>query len=83
MRFRNWRCDCDWIELGKLIRDGCVLVLTDGIFVRKGELKSVCLVFVERVVVEDFDVHLPFLQSIGLDDGDTRREVLIHLGKCE
>lgn len=34
--------------------------LTDWVFVVEGEFQSVGLVFVDWVVVEDFDVHLPF-----------------------
>lgn len=41
---------------------GCSL--TDWVFVVEGELESVGLVFVDWVVVEDFDVHLPFFQAI-------------------
>lgn len=38
--------------------------LTNWVFVVEGEFESVGLVFVNWVVVEDFDVHLPFFQVV-------------------
>lgn len=56
-----------------------VLCHTDGIFVRKSELQAENLVFVKRVFIEDFDVHLPFTQIFGLHDRYSLWEGLLHL----
>jgi hypothetical protein len=41
--------------------------LTDRIFRPKGEFESVGLVLVERVVVKDLNVHLPFFEIVVFD----------------
>jgi hypothetical protein len=43
-------------------------VLTDWIFLSEGEFQAIGLVLVERVVVQDFDVHLPFFEVVGFGD---------------
>jgi hypothetical protein len=55
------------------------LGLTDGILVAEGEFQSVRLVEVERVVIEDLNVHLPFLKSVTLDNLDSWRDMVLHL----
>lgn len=52
---------------------------TDGIFLAEGEFKTVDLVLVQRVVVEDADVHLPFFEVVGFGEGDSRGEMALHL----
>lgn len=52
---------------------------TDRIFLAEGELKTVDLVLVQRVVVEDADVHLPFFEVVGFGEGNSRGEVTLHL----
>ena len=52
---------------------------TDWVLIAKGEFESVGLVLVERVGVEDFDVHLPFFEVFGLDDCDSGGKVVFHL----
>ena len=42
-------------------------------------MEAVGFVVVERVVVEDLDVHEPLLEVVGLDEGDSRGEVTLEL----
>lgn len=37
------------------------------------------MALVDRVVIEDFDIHLPLLQVVGLGDRDARGYVLFQL----
>lgn len=54
----SWSCWRGGTRLSRRVRFG--MDLTDWVFVVEGEFQSVGLVFVDWVVVEDFDVHLPF-----------------------
>jgi len=45
----------------------------------KLEHQPVCLVLVQRVVVQDFDVHDPFLEVVCRYEGDTRGNMLVKL----
>lgn len=42
--------------------------LTNGVLARKGKLEPISLILVDRIVVQDLDVHLPFLEIIRLDN---------------
>lgn len=52
---------------------------TDGIFRAKGELQTIRLVLVQRIRVQNLDVHLPLLEIVRLDDRDSGRQVALHL----
>ena len=52
---------------------------TDGVAGAELEFESVRLAFVERVVVEDPDVHLPFFQVVDRGDADSWREMFMDL----
>lgn len=52
---------------------------TDGILRRKGELQPVDLVLVQRVLVEDAEVHLPFFEVVGFGNCDSRGQMALHL----
>jgi hypothetical protein len=53
--------------------------VTDWVLRVKGESQSVHLVPIQRVVVQDSDVHLPFLEVLGFGEGDSRGEVFLYL----
>lgn len=36
-------------------------LFTDWVFIVEGEFKSVGVAFIQMVVIENFDIHLPFL----------------------
>lgn len=54
-------------------------LLTNGVFGRESKLESVCLIFVERVVIEDLNVHLPFFQTVGFHYRNAGRNVVFDL----
>lgn len=52
---------------------------TDGVFVGKSKLQPIGVAFVDWVVVEHFDVHLPLFQIVGFGDRDAWWYVVLHL----
>jgi hypothetical protein len=53
--------------------------LTYGIFGSELEFQPICLVGVQRIVVEDFNIHLPFLEILGLRYGNAWGEMFVDL----
>lgn len=53
--------------------------LTDRIRTAELELQPVDLIFVQRVVVQHPNVHIPFLEIRGRGDTDAWREMLVDL----
>ena len=58
-----------------------VTLLTYGILIAEYETQSVYLVFVEWVIIQYSDVHLPFSKVVRLDQVNTRRQLLFRLGE--
>lgn len=54
---------------------------TDRVAATKLEAETVDLAPVDRVVVQDTDVHLPFFQIVRRGDADAGREVIVDLGE--
>lgn len=52
---------------------------TDRILRRKGKLQPVDLVLVQRVLIEDSEVHLPFFEVVGFGNRNSRGEMALHL----
>ena len=52
---------------------------TDWIALAKLELKAICLVLVDGVVVQDLDVHDPDKQVLRRYESDARRCLLVEL----
>lgn len=87
----GWECDkLDFWGLCKKTKTNTIKIpllpkvqfrwfLTNGVFGRESKLESVCLIFVERVVIEDFDVHLPFFQTVGFHNRNAGRNVVFDL----
>lgn len=42
--------------------------LTNRVFVAEGELEPVDLVLVQRIVIQNLDIHLPFLEVVRCGD---------------
>jgi hypothetical protein len=53
---------------------------TDGIRRTEPELEPVCLVLVERIGVEHLDIQEPFLEIVGRNQLDPRRQRIADLG---
>lgn len=51
------------------------------VLVAKYETEAVDLVFIDGIVIEDLDVHLPFSEVVCFDDLYPRRELLFGLGR--
>lgn len=58
-------------------------VRTYGVIVAEAETEPECLVEVERVRVQDADVHLPFLEVVGGYEADAWGEGLVDLEGVE
>lgn len=52
---------------------------TNRIFRPKSKFEAINLVLIERVCVQDLDIHLPLLKILGLDDRNAGRQVALHL----
>lgn len=59
------------------------ILVTDGVAVAEHEFETVGLISVERVVVQDLDLHLPYFQVIGGMEEDTWREMVVQLAEDE
>ena len=56
-------------------------LITYGILIAEYEAQSVHLIFIERVVIQHSDVHLPFSEVVCLDQVDAGRKLLLGLGQ--
>lgn len=62
-------------------RMGKTEVRTDRVAATELEAETIDLTPVDRVVVQDTNVHLPFFQIVRRGDADAGREVFVDLGE--
>lgn len=54
---------------------------TDGVVGAEAEAKTIGVVQVQRIGIQDTDVHLPFFEVVGGDEANAWREGLLDLDK--
>ena len=73
--------------MGVSLRGGCrgcrEQRCTYWVLTVEDETEAIDLVFVQRIVVEDSDVHLPFFEVVCFDDVNARRKFLFGLLRCQ
>lgn len=81
-----WEKRVSWLERKKTVHFGARggwepngSIVTNWISGAETKTESVGFVEVERVGVEDTNVHLPFLVVVGRDEADAWREGLVDL----